>query len=122
MDLATLDGQNVLLATVHRCQRRMNPIEPVRANNPSPCVGLARKVSQKDRAVLLEEDVRWERGYHTRCEPCLLGLAMEAKILRSEAVRTACGGIVESAPEAAPRSPLPASEKVTRTSRYFRVG
>jgi hypothetical protein len=74
-------------------------------------IGLARKVSESDRAVLLEEDVRWERGYHTWCEPCLLGLAMEAKIPEARAVRTACGGIVESAPEAAaPRSPLPASE------------
>jgi hypothetical protein len=31
MDLATLDGQNVL-SHCHRCGRRMNPIEPVRAN------------------------------------------------------------------------------------------
>jgi hypothetical protein len=103
----------------------MNPIRAGSASQyPSPCVGLDwRAVTESDRAVLLEEDVRWERGYHTWCEP-LLGLAMEAKILpkREPSVQHVEGSLKAPRRAAAPRSPLPASEKVTRTSRYFRVG
>jgi hypothetical protein len=51
----------------------------------------AQGFSESDRAVLLEEDVRWgARLSHTWCEPCLLGLAM-ADTSEARAVRTACG-------------------------------
>jgi hypothetical protein len=105
--------------------RRMNPIragsEPM---SITMCwIGLARKVSQNQTEPFLRRTCAGERGYHTWCEPCLLGLAMEAKILPKREPSVQHGGIVESARRAAaPRSPLPASEKVTRTSRYFRVG
>jgi hypothetical protein len=99
---------------------QMSSVEPM----SSPCwIGLAQGFTESDRAVLLEEDVRWERGYHTWCEP-LAGPRYGSKdTSEARAVRTACGGIVESAPERQLLGPpLPASEKVTRTSRYFRVG
>jgi hypothetical protein len=139
MDLATLDtrdgrrrynssrqretGTAALSADMGR---RMNPIRAGSASQcPSPCVGLARKVSESDRAVLLEEDVRWERGYHTRCEPCLLGLAMEAKILpkREPSVQHVEGSLKAPRRAAAPRSPTPSERESHKDfSRYFRVG
>jgi hypothetical protein len=62
-------------------------------------IGLARKVSESDRAVLLEEDVRWERGYHTRGVSRAGPRYGSKDTSEARAVRTACGGIVESAPE-----------------------
>jgi hypothetical protein len=84
-------------------------------------IGLARKVSQNQTEPFLRR-TRWgARLSHTWCEPCLL--AMEAKILPARAVRTACGGIVESAPESGSSSvPTPSERESHRTSRYFRVG
>jgi hypothetical protein len=134
MDLATLDtrrrrynssrqretGTAALSADMGREPIPMSSVEPM----SSPCwIGLAQGFTESDRAVLLEEDVRWERGYHTWCEP-LAGPRYGSKdTSEARAVRTACGGIVESAPERQLLGPpLPASEKVTRTSRYFRVG
>jgi hypothetical protein len=81
---------------------------------PSPCVGLDwRKVSESDRAVLLEEDVRWERGYHTR-GVSLAGPRYGSKdTSEARAVRTACGGIVESAPESG--SSVPHSQRARKS-------
>jgi hypothetical protein len=56
----------------------------VRANVHHVLDWIGAQVSESDRAVLLEEDVRWgARLSHTWCE-CLLGLAMEAKIPKRE--------------------------------------
>lgn len=68
------------------------------------------------RAVLLEEDVRWgARLSHTWCEPCLLGLAIEAKILpkREPSVQHVEGSCRAPRRAAAPRSPTP-SERESR--------
>jgi hypothetical protein len=47
--------------------RRMNPIRAGEPMSITMCwIGLAQGFTESDRAVLLEEDVRWERGYHTR--------------------------------------------------------
>jgi hypothetical protein len=59
---------------------------------------------------------------HTWCEPCLLGLAIEAR-----AVRTACGGIVEGAPESGSPS-VPHSQRARKSqglrgnTTVYRVG
>jgi hypothetical protein len=72
-------------------------------------IGLARKVSESDRAVLLEEDVRWGARL-SRGEP-FAGLAMEAKIPEARAVRTACGGIVESPESGSSSVPTPSERE-----------
>jgi hypothetical protein len=66
------------------------------------------------RAVLLEEDVRWgARLSHTWCEPCLLGLAIEAKILpkRELSVQHVDGLCRAPQRAAAPRSPIPSERE-----------
>jgi hypothetical protein len=100
--------------------------EPNRAGSasqcPSPCVGLDWQVSQNQTEPFsLRRTCAGERGYHTWCEPCLLGLAMEAKILpkREPSVQHVEGSLKAGRRQLL--SPLPASEK-SRTSRYFRVG
>jgi hypothetical protein len=77
----------------------MNPIRAGAANvhhHVLDWIG-AQGFTESDRAVLLEEDVRWERGYHTR--GVSLAGPRGSKDSEARAVRTACGGIVESAPE-----------------------
>jgi hypothetical protein len=62
------------------------------------------------------EDVRWGvRSSHTKCEPCLLGLAIEAKILpmREPSVQHV---------EGSSDPPPPASEVATKALRFHRVG
>jgi hypothetical protein len=122
MDLATLDtrdGRRRITALAKRetgtaalsadMGRRMNPIRGQCEPMSIMCwIGLARKVSESDRAVLLEEDVR---GYHTWCEPCLLGLAWKQRYFEARAVRTACGGIVESPESGSSSVPTPSERE-----------
>jgi hypothetical protein len=90
--------------------RRMNPTMAVRANvHHHVLIGLARKVSESDRAVLLEEDVRW--GARLSHVVRFAGLAMEAKIPEARAVRTACGGIVESPESGSSSVPTPSERE-----------
>jgi hypothetical protein len=104
--------------------RRMNPIRAGSASQcPSPCVGLDwRQVSQNQTEPFSLRRTCAGNAVITWCGRACWASLWKQDTSKKRAVRTACGGIVESAPEAAARSPLPASEKVTRTSRYFRVG
>jgi hypothetical protein len=77
--------------------RRMNPIQWQCRANPSPCVGLDwRGFQNQTEPFSLRGGALGRRGYHTWCEPCLLGLAMEAKILPKRGVRTAVEGSLKA--------------------------